>query len=97
MEKDNLLTGEVAQEKLFTGFYKVADAVAGTLGCSGYNATLEHILNPHTFTTNDGVTIAKAIKLADPVENMGAQLAKEISSKSDKEGGDGTTDRKSVV
>lgn len=91
MEKDNLLTGQEAQNKLFAGFYKVADAVAGTLGWAGYNATLEHVLNPHTFTTNDGVTIARAIKLADPVENMGAQLAKEISSKSDKEGGDGTT------
>ena len=91
MEKDNLYLGEEAQTKLFAGFFKVSDAVSGTLGCAGYNATLEHVLNPHTFTTNDGVTIAKAIKLVDPVENMGAQLAKEISSKSDKEGGDGTT------
>lgn len=89
--KDNLHTGEEAQQKLFAGFFKVSDAVAGTLGSAGYNGTIEHEHYPFSYTTNDGVSIARAIELSDTVENMGANLAKEISTKSDKEGGDGTT------
>jgi len=91
VDKDTVYIGEEGQAKLIAGFMKVADPVAGTLGAAGHNATVEHEHYPFSYTTNDGVSIAKAIHLADPVENIGASLAKEISSRSDKEGGDGTS------
>ena len=91
MKQDNLHAGQEAQDKLIAGFNKVADAVRGTLGAAGYNGLLQHELPPFSVITNDGVSIAKSIELADPIENMGANLAKEITMRSDKEGGDGTT------
>lgn len=91
MKQDNLYIGDEGQQKVLNGFFKVANAVKGTLGAAGYNGLLEHPLNPGHIITNDGVSIARSIVLADPVENIGANLAKEITNRSDKEGGDGTT------
>lgn len=73
------------------GFDKVANAVKGTLGAGGYNALIEDPRPPYTVATNDGVSVARSIILVDPVEQMGANLAKEIGAKSDRDGGDGTT------
>lgn len=91
MLEDNLYVGDEARAKLIAGFDKVADAVKGTLGAAGYNGLLEAFEYPYSITTNDGISIAREIRLADPVENMGANIAKEIASRSDKHGGDGTT------
>lgn len=88
---NNLYTGTEAREKLIKGINSVADAVKLTLGAAGANAVLESELMPHHRITNDGVSIANAITLADPVENMGANIIKEVASRADKESGDGTT------
>lgn len=89
--QSNLYTGEEAQEKLLKGFNLVADAVKLTLGGAGSDAVLEDALPPYSVITNDGVSIAQAINPTDPIEKMGANLAKEIASKADKESNDGTT------
>lgn len=73
------------------GVSKVADAVKGTLGAAGHNAILEEGLSPGHIITNDGVSIARKVVMSDPVENIGANLAKEIATRSDKESNDGTT------
>ncbi len=91
MEKDNLYLGDEARAALMRGVDKVANAVKGTLGAGGYNALIEDMRPPYTVATNDGVSVARSIILADPVEQMGARLMQEIGSKSDKDGGDGTT------
>lgn len=78
------------REKLKTGIDKVADAVKITLGPKGRNAVLEKkFLTP--LVTNDGVTIANEISLEDVYEDMGAQLMKEVASKTNDVAGDGTT------
>lgn len=69
----------------------VADAVKGTLGASGYNAVIESNLPPYSVVTNDGVSIARSIELDSQLEQVGANLIKEIANRSDREGGDGTT------
>lgn len=91
MHKDNVYTGDEARAKLMVGVNVVADAVKGTLGAGGYNALLQDPRPPYSIATNDGVSVARSIYLADPVENIGANLMKEIGQKSDKDGGDGTT------
>ncbi len=91
MESDNIYLGDDARSKLLVGVNKVADAVRGTLGAGGYNSIIEDSRPPYTVITNDGVSIARSIVLADPVEQMGARLMQEIGAKSDKDGGDGTT------
>lgn len=91
MQPDNVYLGEDARAALMVGVNKVADAVKGTLGAGGYNALIEDFRPPYSVATNDGISVAKSIVLADPVENMGANLMREIGSKSDKDGGDGTT------
>ena len=91
MVKDNVFTGEEARTRLMVGVDKVADAVKGTLGAGGYNALLADPRPPYSIPTNDGISVARAIFLADPIEQMGANLMREIGAKSDKEGGDGTT------
>lgn len=88
---DNVLTGADARAKILVGVNKIADAVKLTLGAAGSNAILEADVRPGHRITNDGVSVANAIFLDDPVENIGANLIKEIASKSDKESGDGTT------
>lgn len=88
---DNLHTNEEARIKLVAGVDKVANAVKGTLGAAGYNGLLEAFESPGHIVTNDGISIAQSIRLEDPVENIGANLMKEIGRRSDKQSGDGTT------
>jgi chaperonin GroEL len=82
--------GEEARRSLETGVDKLADAVAITLGPKGQNVVLDKKWGAPTIT-NDGVTIAKEIELEDPWENMGAQLCKEVATKTNDVAGDGTT------
>ncbi|MBI5596658.1 MAG: chaperonin GroEL [Elusimicrobia bacterium] len=79
-----------ARTKLKEGINKLADAVRGTLGPRGRAVVLEKKFGSPTII-DDGVTIAKEIELEDPLENMGAQLVKEVSSKTNDIAGDGTT------
>lgn len=81
----------IDKQKLINGINKVCDAVKITLGAAGANAILEEQLSPFHTITNDGISIAKKIKLEDPVENMGANIMKEVAEKANKESGDGTT------
>ena len=79
-----------ARARLEQGVNALADAVKVTLGPKGRNAVLEKLTGPPTIT-NDGVTIAREIQLADPFANMGAQLVKEVAMKTNGVVGDGTT------
>src|SRR5438309_2088018 len=79
-----------ARQALKRGVDKVADAVRITIGPKGRNVVLDKKFGSPTIT-NDGVTIAKEIELEDPFENMGAQLVKEVASKTNDIAGDGTT------
>jgi chaperonin GroEL len=81
---------EDARRSLETGVNKLADTVALTLGPKGHNVVLDKKWGAPTIT-NDGVTIAKEVELEDPWENMGAQLAKEVATKTNDVAGDGTT------
>lgn len=89
MAKD-ILFGEEARKALQAGVDSLADAVKVTLGPKGRNAVLERKFGA-PLITNDGVTIAKEIELACPFENMGAQLVKEVATKTNDVAGDGTT------
>ncbi|MBR6444755.1 MAG: chaperonin GroEL [Firmicutes bacterium] len=82
--------GEEARKKLMAGVDKLADTVKITLGPKGRNVLLEKKFGA-PLITNDGVTIAKEIELDDAVENMGAQLVKEVATKTNDVAGDGTT------
>ena len=79
-----------ARERMLKGIQKLAKAVKITLGPSGRVVILEKSFGSPT-VTKDGVTVAKEIELDDPYENMGAQMVKEVASKSSKDAGDGTT------
>ena len=79
-----------AREKILRGIQKLAKAVKVTLGPSGRVVILEKSFGAPT-VTKDGVTVAKEIELDDAYENMGAQMVKEVASKSSKDAGDGTT------
>ena len=81
---------EEARRGLEAGVNKLADAVKVTLGPRGRYVVLEKKFGAPTIT-NDGVTIAKEIELSDPIENMGAQLVKEVATKTNDVAGDGTT------
>ena len=85
-----LLFDEQARQAMRNGIDQLADAVRITLGPRGRNVVLDKKFGPPTIT-NDGVTIAKEIELADEFQNIGAQLAKEIASKTNDIAGDGTT------
>ena len=82
--------GEEARKALESGVNQLADTVKITLGPKGRNVVLERKYGS-PLITNDGVTIAKEIELEDPFENMGAQLVKEVSTKTNDVAGDGTT------
>ena len=86
----NIVFGEEARKSLQTGVDKLANAVKVTLGPKGRNVVLDKKYGS-PLITNDGVTIAKEIELEDPFENMGAQLVKEVSVKTNDAAGDGTT------
>ena len=81
---------EDARRKLEAGVNKLADAVKVTLGPKGRNVVLDKKFGAPTIT-NDGVSIAREIELEDPYENMGAQLVKEVATKTNDVAGDGTT------
>ncbi len=81
---------ETARHNLLDGVTKLAAAVKATLGPAGRNVILDKKFGSPTIT-KDGVTVAKEIELEDPYENMGAQLIKEVSSKTSDVAGDGTT------
>ena len=81
---------EEARRHLMKGMDALADAVKITLGPKGRNVVLDKKFGPPTIT-NDGVTIAKEIELEEPFENMGAQLIKEVATKTNDVAGDGTT------
>ena len=85
-----LIFDEEARRALVDGIDALADAVKITLGPKGRNVVLDKKFGAPTIT-NDGVTIAKDIDLDTPFENIGAQLAKEIASKTNDVAGDGTT------
>lgn len=85
-----IIYGEEARKALQAGIDKLADTVKITLGPKGRNVVLDKKFGA-PLITNDGVTIAKEIDLEDPFENMGAQLVKEVSTKTNDAAGDGTT------
>ena len=89
MAKD-IIYGEEARKALQAGIDKLANTVKITLGPKGRNVVLDKKYGS-PLITNDGVTIAKEIELENPFENMGAQLVKEVSSKTNDDAGDGTT------
>src|SRR4030081_3778888 len=79
-----------ARLRLLAGVNDLADAVKVTLGPKGRNVVRERLTGPPTIT-NDGVSIAREIELADPFKNMGAQLVREVATKTSDETGDGNT------
>ena len=89
MAKD-IIYGEEARKSLQAGIDKLADTVKITLGPKGRNVVLDRKFGA-PLITNDGVTIAKEIELDNAFENMGAQLVKEVATKTNDAAGDGTT------
>ena len=89
MAKD-IKYGEDARKALQAGIDKLADTVRITMGPKGRNVVLDKKFGA-PLITNDGVTIAKDIELEDAFENMGAQLVKEVATKTNDAAGDGTT------
>ena len=85
-----IIFGDSARQKIISGVNQLAHAVRITLGPKGRNVILERKYGA-PMITNDGVTIAKEIDLKDPYENMGAQLVKEVATKTNDVAGDGTT------
>ena len=85
-----IIFGEEARKGLEVGVNKLADTVKVTLGPKGRNVVLDKKFGS-PLITNDGVTIAKEIELEDEYENMGAQLVKEVATKTNDVAGDGTT------
>ena len=85
-----IIYGEEARKALLGGINKLADTVKITLGPKGRNVVLDKKFGA-PLITNDGVTIAKEVELEDPFENMGAQLVREVSTKTNDVAGDGTT------
>src|ERR671925_1428688 len=90
MPAKQILFGADARRALETGVDRLANAVKITLGPKGRNVVLEKKWGPPT-VTNDGVTIAKEVEVEERFENLGAQLAKEVASKTNDVAGDGTT------
>lgn len=86
----NIIFDAEAREKLKRGIDTMANAVKVTLGPKGRNVILDKKFGAPS-VTKDGVSVAKEISLKDPVENMGAQLVKEVASKTADSAGDGTT------
>ena len=85
-----ILRGDEARKSLKAGVDQLADTVKVTLGPKGRNVVLDKKYGA-PLITNDGVTIAKEVELDDPFENMGAQLVKEVATKTNDVAGDGTT------
>lgn len=89
-EKKDILFGDDVRNRLYAGVEKLADAVKVTMGPRGRNVLLQKSFGAPTIT-KDGVSVAREIELKDTLENMGAQLVKEVASKTADEAGDGTT------
>src|SRR5690606_26400216 len=85
-----IIYGEQSRQAILRGVNQLSDAVKVTLGPKGRNVVLEKKFGGPTIT-KDGVTVAKEIELKDPLENMGAQLVREVASKTSDIAGDGTT------
>ena len=85
-----ILHGEDSRQAILRGVNTLADAVKATLGPKGRNVVIEKKFGSPTIT-KDGVTVAKEIDLKDPLENVGAQLVREVASKTSDVAGDGTT------
>jgi chaperonin GroEL len=90
MAGKEIIYGENARQVILRGVNKLADAVVVTLGPRGRNVVLDKKFGAPTIT-KDGVTVAKEIELAEPTENMGAQMVREVASKPSDIAGDGTT------
>ena len=85
-----IIYGEQSRQAILRGVNQLADAVKVTLGPKGRNVVLDKKFGSPTIT-KDGVTVAKEIELKDPLENMGAQMVREVASKTSDIAGDGTT------
>src|SRR5438477_1162353 len=90
MPPKQLIFQEEARQSLLRGIQKLSRAVKATLGPKGRNVVLDKKFGSPT-VTKDGVTVAKEIELEDPYENMGAQMVREVASKTSDTAGDGTT------
>src|SRR6476620_4901691 len=90
MAAKQLLFDEAARQAILRGVSKLSRAVVATLGPKGRNVVLDKKFGSPT-VTKDGVTVAKEIELKDPIENMGAQMVREVASKTSDNAGDGTT------
>lgn len=90
MSSKDVLFGDDARSKLVTGVNTLANAVRTTLGPKGRNVVIQKAFGGPT-VTKDGVSVAKEIELEDPVENMGAQMIKQVASRTADNAGDGTT------
>ena len=90
MSAKQIVRGDEARQHILRGVNQLADAVKITLGPRGRNVVLDKKFGPPTIT-KDGVTVAKEIELKEPLENMGAQMVREVASKTSDVAGDGTT------
>src|SRR5215217_3883027 len=90
MAAKDLLFNTDARAKLKMGVDRLAEAVKVTLGPKGRNVVIDRKFGSPT-VTKDGVTVAKEVELSDPIENMGAQMVKEVATKTSDLAGDGTT------
>ena len=90
MPAKQIVKGEEARQHILRGVNQLADAVKITLGPKGRNVVLDKKFGPPTIT-KDGVTVAKEVELKHPLENMGAQMVREVASKTSDVAGDGTT------
>src|SRR5687767_7158388 len=90
MAAKQLHFGETARGEMLAGINKLANAVKVTLGPRGRNVVLDKSFGSPS-STKDGVTVAKEIELENPFENMGAQMVREVASKTSDVAGDGTT------
>src|SRR6201987_4557021 len=90
MAAKNVKFGQDARDKILRGVNVLADAVTVTLGPKGRNVVIEKSFGSPV-VTKDGVTVAKEIELADKFENMGAQMVREVASKTSDKAGEGTT------
>src|SRR6188472_673983 len=90
MAGKKIIYSEHARQSILRGVNQLADAVKVTLGPKGRNVVIEKKFGGPTIT-KDGVTVAKEVELRDPLENMGAQMVREVASKTSDVAGDGTT------
>ena len=90
MSAKQVTFGDEARARMVTGVNILADAVKATLGPKGRNVVLDKSFGAPT-VTKDGVSVAKEIELEDKLENMGAQMVKEVASQTSDVAGDGTT------